>query len=72
MNVPSRLGMYSITAAYRVRGGVIFHEETGNLFDDAGFAYLPDGLTADLESGSFESSQFHNLGGPWFSWNASW
>lgn len=69
---PRRLGLYSITQAYRVHGGVIFYEATGNFFDDAGFAYLPKGPTPDLETGSFESPEFHHLGGSWYSWNASW
>lgn len=73
VDVPSRIGTYAITGARRVaHGGLIFDEATGNLFDNAGFAYLPEGLSTALEDGSFESPQWHHLGGSWYSWNASW
>jgi hypothetical protein len=48
-----------------------WHED-GAFFDDAGFAYLPEGPTASLENGSFESPVFRHLGGPWYRWTASW
>lgn len=69
---PSTFGSYRIIAAYHVPGGVVFQERNGNLFDDAGFAYLPGGPTPDLENGSFESPIFRHLGGAWYSWTASW
>jgi hypothetical protein len=72
LHVPARLGSYRIIAAYHVPGGVLFYEANGALFNDAGFAYLPDGPTASLENGSFESPVFRHLGGPWYSWTASW
>jgi hypothetical protein len=72
VTVPARIGSYDITMAYRVPAGVVFHEETGNVIDDAGFAYLPDGPKPDLENGSFESPVFRHLGGPWYGWTASW
>lgn len=34
-----RIGMYRITAVYRVSGGVVRSEANGAFFDDAGFAY---------------------------------
>lgn len=70
--VPSRIGAYRIEAAYPVPGGVVFYEANGYMIDDAGFAYLPDGPTPDLETADFESPAFKHLGGPWYSWTASW
>lgn len=72
--VPNRVGSYDLqTTAYRVQSGAIFYDTTGTgLLDDAGFAYLPNGPDASLENGSFESPQFKHLGGPWYSWGASW
>ncbi|MFG3301773.1 hypothetical protein [Micromonospora chersina] len=70
--VPSRIGAYRIEAAYPVPGGVVFYEENGYMTDDAGFACLPDGPTSDLETPDFESPAFKHLGGPWYSWTASW
>jgi hypothetical protein len=72
MDVPGRLGLYHVTAAYRVPGGVVFYESNGALFDDAGFAYLPGGPSETLADGSFESPQFRHLDGPWYAWTASW
>jgi len=69
---PSTIGSYRIIAAYHVPGGVVFQEANGNLFDDAGFAYLPEGPTPALENGSFESPVFQHLGGAWYRWTASW
>lgn len=70
--VPRRLGLYSITSASWVPGGAVFYEAHGDFFDDAGFAYLPGGPTAELDTSLFESPQFHHLGGGWYSWTASW
>ncbi|MGI8686105.1 MAG: hypothetical protein ACR2MO_13635 [Acidimicrobiales bacterium] len=67
-----RLGSFEITHIDKVDNGLLFYEQTGNLFDDAGFAYLPAGPTPDLESGGFESPQFRSLGGGWYAWTASW
>lgn len=67
------VGTYMIRSMERVNGGVIMAEEIGDsLINDAGFAYLPAGPTPDLENGSFESPQWHDLGGGWWSWTASW
>lgn len=70
--VPKRIGTYEISNASVVHGGVIFYEAHGNFFDDAGFAYLPQGPTDDLANGGFESPQWQHLRGPWYSWTASW
>ncbi|MGY0002335.1 hypothetical protein [Micromonospora sp. I033] len=50
----------------------MFYEANGYLIDDAGFAYLPDGPSPDLETPDFESPVFKHLGGAWYSWTASW
>jgi hypothetical protein len=68
----AQIGSYRITSVERVSTGVIFTEVHGAVFNSAGFAYLPDGPTPDLENGSFEGPQFTPLGGPWYSWTASW
>ncbi|MDO3686201.1 hypothetical protein [Micromonospora sp. C28ISP2-4] len=70
--VPHRIGAYFITSAYAVPGGVVLYETNGSMLDDAGFAYLPQGPTADLATEEFEAPRFKHLGGPWYSWTASW
>ncbi len=67
-----RLGFYDITHIYRQGEAVIFYERNGVFFDDAGFAYLPNGPFPELENGGFEAPQFRHLGGPWYAWTASW
>lgn len=71
-DVPSRIGSFEITAAYRVGDAVILYEKNGYLSDDAGFAYLPSGPFPELNTGSFESPRFRHLSGPWYAWVASW
>jgi hypothetical protein len=70
--VPNQLGSYRILSANWVPGGAIFYEAHGNFFDDAGFAYLPAGPTAELDTGAFEAPRFRHLGGGWYRWTASW
>jgi hypothetical protein len=71
--VPSRIGSYSIDAAYRVPGGLIFKESQGSFFDDAGFGWFPAGPDRGvLENGSFERPEFTHLRGAWYAWTASW
>jgi hypothetical protein len=72
VDAPTRIGTYRITSVESVPGGFLFYEANGLLFDDAGFAYLPNGPSADLENTNFESPNFTHLGGPWYSWTASW
>lgn len=67
-----RIGLYRISHIDRVPNGLIFYEKTGNLFDDAGFAYLPDGPSPSLATGSFENPQWRALGNHWYAWTASW
>jgi len=69
---PERIGSYRIIEVNRIAGGVVFWEANGDFFDSVGFAWLPDGPSAVLESGSFENPQFTHLQGPWYAWTASW
>lgn len=40
-------------------------------FDDSGFVYAPDG-TLPPSTGAFENPNYVDLGGGWYSFNASW
>jgi len=55
-----------------VRGGAIFYEDHGAMFNDAGFAYLPHGPNRSVANTNFEAPVFSHPGGPWYSWTASW
>ncbi|WP_238008729.1 hypothetical protein KZZ52_03090 [Dactylosporangium sp. AC04546] len=65
--VPRRLGLYSITEAGWVPGGAVFYEAHGGLYG-AGFAYLPGGPTAELDTVELYWPQFKHLGGSWYRW----
>jgi hypothetical protein len=67
-----RIGYYDITIVRVVERGVLFYDSKGAFIDDAGFAFLPDGPYPELENGGFERPAFRHLGGPWYSWIASW
>lgn len=71
-DVPARIGSYRVLQAVRVGNGVIFYDAEGALFDDAGFAFLPSGPFAELNTGWFESPRFQPLGEGWYTWTASW
>lgn len=66
-----RIGLFTITVIDRRGRNVFFYEKHGDLFDDAGFAYLPDGPSADLGNGNFENPEFRHLSGDWYAWTAS-
>ncbi len=72
LDVPATLGSYRISFGDQVGLNVILSEKHGWWFDDAGFAYLPNGVDDRLASGSFEAPRFVNLGGGWYAWTASW
>jgi len=72
LGTPDRIGTYEITVVYQVGENVIFYESAGSLFNDAGFAYLPNGPDARLGNGNFEAPVFRSLGGGWYAWTASW
>lgn len=67
----AQIGSYRITNVERVSTGVIFTEANGAVFNSAGFAYLPNGPTPELENGSFEGPAWTPLGGHWYAWTAS-
>ncbi len=69
---PRSVGRYKITTVEVVGDGVIFYEKTGAFFDDAGFAYLPNGPSSAPANGGFENPQWFALGGHWYAWTASW
>jgi hypothetical protein len=67
------VGTYPIVAAARVPGGVVLKDGVGSgIVDSGGLARLPAGPTDDLEDVGFESPQWHDLGGGWWSFSASW
>lgn len=72
LDVPDRIGSYDITMGYQVGSNVILYERNGALFDDAGFAHLPDGPDQRLGNSGFEAPSFRSLGGDWYAWTASW
>lgn len=72
LDVPERIGGYGITRAYQVGENVILYEANGNVLNDAGFAYLPDGVDDRLGTGWFEQPSFRDLGGGWYAFTASW
>ena len=73
LRAPDWLGSYRIIGGpYPVPGGFRLLSGTSGLFDDAGFAYLPNGPSADLGNGAWENPEFRHLSGPWYSWTASW
>lgn len=67
-----RIGAYEITQVVHEGDAILFYEANGAFMDDAGFAYLPHGPTADLENAGFENPQWTHLGGRWYAWVASW
>ena len=68
-----RIGLYRFLGAPRVVGDAVFfyHPRGGGLFDDAGFAYLPDGLTPEVD-GQFEALRVERIEGRWYRWWSSW
>lgn len=67
-----RIGVYEITQVTRSGDAILFYEANGSFSDDAGFAYLPEGPTDELENTGFERPQWTHLGGHWYAWVASW
>jgi hypothetical protein len=68
-----RLGLYRVLGEPRVIGDAVFfdHPLGGGFFDDAGFAYLPDGPTPAAEA-AFEWLRTEPFDGPWHRWWSSW
>lgn len=70
--IPSHIGLYRITSAIRVGDAHLFYEETGALFDYAGFAYLPGGKDPGLSSVMEGPTSLRPLGDDWYVFTASW
>ena len=70
-DVPDSIGGFSLRNASIVPEGLIIFDTEGAFFDDAGFAYLPDGRFPP-GNGSFESPRFRSLGGGWYAFTSSW
>ena len=70
-DVPLSIGGFRLSRARVVPEGVVIFDSNGALFDDAGFAYLPDG-EFPAGDGSFESPDFRSLGGGWYAFTSSW
>lgn len=68
---PQRIGAFELWSSRVLPEGVIIYERNGAFFDDAGFAYLPDG-ELPAGDGSFESPDFRSLGGGWYAFTSSW
>lgn len=71
LDVPDRAGSYEIIAGQQVGDNVILHVAFKG-FDDAGFAYLPDGPDARFANAGFERPRFRSIGEDWYAWTASW
>jgi hypothetical protein len=70
-DVPLSIGGFRLSRARVLPQGVVIFDANGALFDDAGFAYLPDG-SFPAGDGSFESPDFRSLGGGWYAFTSSW
>lgn len=69
--VPNSIGGFSLSRATVEPEGLVIFDKEGAFFDDAGFAYLPDGKFPP-GNGSFESPRFRSLGGGWYAFTSSW
>lgn len=69
--VPLAIGGFPLRRARVFPEGLVIFDRQGALFDDAGFAYLPDGEFPPGD-GSFESPDFRSLGGDWYAFTSSW
>lgn len=70
------VGTYRISEWTRTGDGVLFYSASGTgLVDQAGFAYSPNGVPKALTNSDdpgFEVLGWQDLGGGWYSWQASW
>jgi hypothetical protein len=70
---PSHIGLYAIRDCEVFPAGYIFYGVAGNMSQDAGFAYLPNGKPPyNIGDGSFEDPQFEHLHGNWYAFTSSW
>jgi len=68
---PSRIGSYALGTCEAIDRGYLLLQQRAALGDDAGFAYLPDGLPSEdpTASGGLQRDQFSHLSGPWYGWS---
>jgi len=68
---PSGVGSYALKDCHSIDGGYLFLQQRAALGNEAGFAYLPDGLPSEdpTASGGLRSDQFDLLDGPWYGWS---
>ncbi|QDP95998.1 hypothetical protein FOE78_08890 [Microlunatus elymi] len=53
---PSVLGRYRVELCGTVPNGYVFYDALGSgLFDNAGFAYLPEGIPTNVDASDFET-----------------
>ena len=71
IDAPARLGLFRVTSVEQYGESIIFYEAVGDLFNEAGFAYLPDGPTDELSPfGPWERVEWFHLDGPWYTFFA--
>lgn len=67
---PERLGSYRVSACHAFTGGFMFLQQRSAWGDEAGFAYVPDGLwTSPDGTKGLPISGFTHLDGPWYAWS---
>ena len=66
---PGRLGLYWIDEAEQAGEAIIFYPQTGA---KDGFAYLPNGPSAELYERWYPAPSFRHLGGPWYTFTSGW
>lgn len=68
---PGSIGSYALGRCDVIDHGYLFVQQRAALGDDAGFAYLPDGLPSEdpTASGGLRPDQFSPLGGFWYGWS---
>lgn len=71
LGVDGRLGLYDVWSVEQTGEAVVFAVDGGGLFQESGFAHLPEGPFPELER-AFESMTFTHLGGDWYVWSAVW
>jgi hypothetical protein len=62
---------YDITETRVVSHNVLFYEASGDFPYDAGLAYLPHGVPADLSQFGVSGVDFNHVQGPWYTWYGS-
>ncbi len=66
---PEHIGSYAIGACHAFAGGLMFLQQRGALGDEAGFAYVLDGLpVGGDQTTAFPPDGFTPLGGGWYAW----